>query len=567
MRKYKIPYNYIIVSLLFLIVVQSKAQEPNCLWLTKSLEGNESELVEKITTDDEGNVLVVGRYTGNFYLNTLEVRRLNTKNLGNFFIAKLSPSGQPVWVNRIGGAKVNAIVMNSISADSEGNVYISGDAEVASLSDSLVIGSDFSIHAQNDTSISFLVKMDTDGVVLWAQNLMNFGTKKCNSVNVRVSDNQEIYLSGYINGTTKFDDHIIEPIKDDGVFIAKADKNGSYLWAQILGSKIITSNKTELEVNTRGEAFLSGAWEGDTLFTDSQLLINPTPGGFGNLDRFIGKYDSTGTLQWLVREGGTKTDEAAKLVCLDDGSVYALSDVSTTVEINNEDTKVFGPTMLLSKYEPDGSYKFHKELTTNNTSQAMASDGTFMYITWSYGAGGATIENIQLRNIGLQDAGIAKLDLLGNVEWAVGIGNGKNVEVSSLAVSPTADLLMGGYMSGQWLRIGGKTIVNGSANILAWDFFIASLGPTLLGVSGVSYDPSLDVYPNPTTDYVNLTSSSMNLEHTTFKVIDGLGREVKATSVLLDNELRLDVTQLPQGVYFINLYVDNHRHTKKFIKL
>jgi hypothetical protein len=566
MRKYKIPYKYIIVSLLFLIVVQSKAQEPNCLWLKQSLEGYESEFIEKITTDDEGNVLVVGRHTGNFYLDTFEVRRMNTKVTGNFFIAKLSSSGQPVWVNRIGGAKVNAIAVNSISTDSEGHMYISGDAEVASLSDSLVIGNDFSIPAQNDTSISFLVKMDTDGVVLWAQNLMSFGAEKCNSVNVKAAPNQEIYLSGYVDGTTKFGNHSIEPIKDDGVFIAKADKNGSYLWAQILGSKIFTSSKTELEVNTQGDAFLSGAWEGDTLFTDSQLLINPTPGGFGNVDRFIGKYDSTGTLQWLVREGGTKTDEAAKLVCLDDGSVYALSDVSTTVEINKGDTKVFGPTMLLSKYEPDGSYEFHKELTTNNTSQAMASDGTFMYITWSYGAGGSTIENIQLRNRGLQDAGIAKLDLLGNVHWAVGIGGSLNDTISCVAVSPNSNLLIGGNSYTDTVRIGAKMVVNGQAPNYS-NFFIASLGPTLLGVSGVSYDPSLDVYPNPTSGYVNISSSSMNLEHTTFRVIDGLGREVKATSVLLDNELRLDVTQLPQGVYFINLYVDNHRHTKKFIKL
>jgi hypothetical protein len=565
MKKYIEYCRYIVLSLLSLIMIQSRAQDPNCLWLTQSLEGYESEFIEKITTDDEGNVLVVGRHTGNFYLNTLEVRRLNTKNLGNFFIAKLSSSGQPVWVNRIGGAKVKAVAVNSISTDSEGNVYISGDAEVDSLADSLVIGNDFSISAQNDTSISFLVKMDTDGAVLWAQNLMTFGTEKCNSVNVKVAPNQEIYLSGYIDGTTKFGNYSVEPIKDDGVFIAKADKNGSYLWAQILGSKIITSNKTELEVNTRGEAFLSGAWEGDTLFTDSHLLVNPTPGGFGNLDRFIGKYDSMGTLQWLVREGGTKTDEAAKLVCLDDGSLYALSDVLTTVEINNGATKAFGPTMLLSKYESDGSYEFHKELTTNNTSQAIACDGSFMYITWSYGAGGATIENWSLENQGLQDAGLAKLDLLGNVQWTIGIGSWTNDHISCLAVSPNSNLLIGGDTN-DTLQIGAKFVSNKLLNTSS-DFFIASLGPTLLGVSGVSYDPSLDVYPNPTIDYVNLTSSSINLEHTTFRVIDGLGREVNATSVLLDNELRLDVTQLPQGVYFINLYVDNHRHTKKFIKL
>jgi hypothetical protein len=565
MKKYIEYCRYIILSLLSLTVVQSRAQDPNCLWLTHSLEGYKSEFVEKITTDDEGNVLVVGRHTGNFHLNKLEVRRLNTKNLGNFFIAKLSPSGQPVWVNRIGGAKVNAIAVNSISTDSEGNVYISGDAEVDSFADSLVIGNDFSISAQNDTSISFLVKMDTDGAVLWAQNLMSFGAEKCNSVNVKAAPNQGIYLSGYIDGATKFGDHSIEPIKDDGVFIAKADKDGSYLWAQILGSKIITSNKTELEVNTRGEAFLSGAWEGDTLFSNSHLLVNPTPGGFGNLDRFIGKYDSSGTLQWLVREGGTKTDEAAKLVCLDDGSVYALSNVFATVDINNGATNVSGPTMLLSKYESDGSYVFHKSLSTNNTGRAIACDGSFIYITWSYGAAGATIENWSLENQGFQDAGIVKLDLLANVKWAIAIGNPSNDTISCLAVSPNYNLLIGGFTNHTDIQIGAKNVSNTRYGY--FDFFIASLGPTLLGVPDLSNDPYINVHPNPTTGYVNISSSSMNLEHTTFKVIDGLGREVNATSVLLDNELRLDVTQLPQGVYFINLYVDNHRHTKKFIKL
>ncbi|MFT5724722.1 MAG: hypothetical protein ACI9JN_001844 [Bacteroidia bacterium] len=539
------------------------AQEINCAWAKQSLNGFESEYIQNMEVDNAGNVYIIGRYTGNFKLDTQFVQRWNSKVNGNFFIAKLRPSGELDWLNRIGGSQVKAMKINSISADSNGNVYCSGDALVDTTTSSLRIGDDFSIQAQRDSQISFLVKMDKTGKVTWAQDLMNLSQAKCQSLKVLATSNQQIYLSGYITGRTTFGNDILEPINKDAVFVAKADSGGQYLWSRVLGSKVINSQITEMATNTKGEVFLSGAWEGDTLFAQDSILINPTSGGFGNLDRFISNFSTTGDLNWLVREGGTKTDAPSILATMVDGSVYSVSNVYGSIKIDNDTKLVKGPTMLLSKYGPNGDYIFHKSLSNSSNLTDFKGREEALFISWTYDETNSKNGEFTLDNPGESDAGLAKLNLQGDVIWAHGFGGLIRDTISCIAISPTTDVLIAGHTASGEVLFGSKKITNTRGYY--FDFFIASIGGTL-GVLSQADRNVVTVYPNPSSEYVFITWPTIINVQIDISISDGLGREVTVPVSFENNGVQVDIKQLSAGIYFVQINTGSVRYTKKFIK-
>jgi hypothetical protein len=540
------------------------AQQPDCNWLTKSTNGFANEVIQEMSIDEDGNILIAGWYSGNFSLGSLPAQRLNPWSQGNAYIAKLSPSGDPIWLNRIGGDSASYVNINSLSTDYIGNVYFTGDAYVKTSADSLIIGENFSIRTGDSTQMSVLVKMKPDGEVIWAQNLMTSSEGECNSVKVECTINDEIYISGYMNGNLRLDGFLLEPIQSDAVFVAKANKDGKYLWAQNIGSKIITGKKTEIVSNTNGEVFLSGSWEGDTLFVGNRSLVNPTPGGFGNLDRFISKFDSAGKLQWLNREGGTKTDEASLLAAMDDGSVYSLGSIATSADINKNTIKIQGPTQLLSQYGIDGEYIFHKAISSNTRSTDFKSDGSALYLSWQYGIEGVTIgpytkENSS--NIG-DDAIVAKVDLNGNLIWTMVFGNYFSETISTIGVTQNSRLLIAGFSFSDSLYFGSKLFVN--TRLGYEDFFLASFESDLATLPNIDQDKII-LYPNPANDLVYL-SLPQGTGQFTISVIDGFGRRTQVPFILSNNKAILDISHLSQGMYCLYIDIDNKIISKKIIK-
>lgn len=70
--------------------------------------------------------------------------------------------------------------------------------------------------------------------------------------------------------------------------------------------------------------------------------------------------------------------------------------------------------------------------------------------------------------------------------------------------------------------------------------------------------PECDIYPNPTTDKINITSE---LEISDVQIYDNLGK-----LVLHSHESTINVGHLPQGTYFVRIYSDrNIYNTKKII--
>lgn len=86
-----------------------------------------------------------------------------------------------------------------------------------------------------------------------------------------------------------------------------------------------------------------------------------------------------------------------------------------------------------------------------------------------------------------------------------------------------------------------------------------------IGVDDVSFNNTVEVYPNPATAEV-VISSPKNIEGT-IKVFDITGKLlIYEHNVVLENSYTLDISSLPAGVYFIRLNTTEGIATKKLLK-
>lgn len=76
----------------------------------------------------------------------------------------------------------------------------------------------------------------------------------------------------------------------------------------------------------------------------------------------------------------------------------------------------------------------------------------------------------------------------------------------------------------------------------------------------------LTVYPNPTTDYVNVEFSLQEAENVTFQLMDLTGKMLKQTSmdgIAGANQFRFDIQGVSQGLYLLEIVTDSGKSVRK----
>jgi hypothetical protein len=71
----------------------------------------------------------------------------------------------------------------------------------------------------------------------------------------------------------------------------------------------------------------------------------------------------------------------------------------------------------------------------------------------------------------------------------------------------------------------------------------------------------VNIYPNPTTGELKVTSNGLRI--TSVEIFDVLGRKQKAES---KKENEIDISHLPDGVYFVKITIEQETVIKKIVK-
>ena len=85
--------------------------------------------------------------------------------------------------------------------------------------------------------------------------------------------------------------------------------------------------------------------------------------------------------------------------------------------------------------------------------------------------------------------------------------------------------------------------------------------PNLVGVDDLSMENSIKVYPNPAQDKVFIQTIT-NSEGLTVSIYNTVGKRL----LTINNQKEIDISMLPQGIYFLNVESDGKVTAKKIIK-
>lgn len=94
---------------------------------------------------------------------------------------------------------------------------------------------------------------------------------------------------------------------------------------------------------------------------------------------------------------------------------------------------------------------------------------------------------------------------------------------------------------------------------------------TALGVNEVDNNISMfSVYPNPASETINLLFNLKNANNAQLNVFNSIGQQLSVTSLQNlfegDNTVSVDVATLPEGIYFVQLILDNGNiQTRRFV--
>jgi len=267
----------------------------NYVWgdLYGSTDYGESDL----TFDAENNIYVTGmaKYvsdwnpgSGTSWVNG------DLNGFGDVFVMKVSSAGNFVWVKEIGAESY--AVSFSITSDSTEAVYLTGyfidtvDFDPGVAQHNLV--------AKGGSDI-FILKLDTAGNFVWAQNLGGGSGNMDMGSEILFDGTSDLIVTGLYCITADFDfgsdTTLLNSTGNGDVFVLRIDTAGNFIWAKGFGGSQ-QDKGLGLAIDSQGNIFVSGHYSGTVDFDPGAAVysLTATPG----LDGFVSELNENGDFIW-----------------------------------------------------------------------------------------------------------------------------------------------------------------------------------------------------------------------------------------------------------------------------
>jgi surface protein len=269
--------------------------------------------------------------------------------------------------NKVGIEGSKSINIYDLQIDSQNNRYVSGTFSGTADFDSSPNEALLTTNGGNDI---FLAKYDQNGNYLWAFNIGGTSTSGFyyDSVGSIILDNNgNIYLTGDITGDTDVDPSANTSILSAGIFLAKYNSNGGYLWSFSIYGSSLSQGGRSLAVDNSNNIYMAG------VFANSNADFDPSSNesilqAVGSTDYFVTKYTEDGNYLWAFNLGDVNQVS---------GDINIVTDYSENLYVsgNFRDTMDFDPSnlvgshnsrgnMFLAKYNSSGTYLWAKNIET-----------------------------------------------------------------------------------------------------------------------------------------------------------------------------------------------------------
>ncbi|MDD4604301.1 MAG: T9SS type A sorting domain-containing protein [Bacteroidales bacterium] len=444
----------------------------------------------------------------------------------------------------------------SVKTDFEGNYLVAGRSDTFDYSGTVV-------------ARSMTMKVDPSGSVIWATNFNEGFFSQANSLTL--ADNAgNCVISGYSYFGGDY----------GGMFMMKYDASSQMAWAQnygypnqeMCGGSIATTTDGGFIVAGNKDSILYVMKTGpsaDSLWMRTFPDIKPLTGGFGGVGLcFMGnirqttdngyiicfsslplpemcvmKLNSQGNMQWKKTYNTGAYSMGNYIVETADGNYVACGIQAVTVGAGDQDAKVV-------KIDPQGNIIWEKEYDKFgffDGFNAVVMDGNGDFI-----AAGNT-QNDYTGNINF--AYVVKFNNLGDTLWTTTDGEGT--------------IFTQECIYGLDLATDGGTILCGSRGSKLFMARIDANGQGFVGINNIHQEQPND-FTISVTDReiaIDVDPSIINpSDNIRINILDMIGRSCNTTWTEHNGKIIVNINNLNQGIYLVEIQNKNIRKTVKFVK-
>jgi hypothetical protein len=424
----------------------------------KQAGGTNSETATALATDFGGNAYVAGSFSGPALFSPSSITNIGGTDA---FVAMYDAAGSLVKVRRSGGVGHDAA--QAVDVDGDGNAVISGAHGAPAAFGGFALdnlGSKDAFVAK----VSFFTP-DLPPVITSQPAGLSTTNGRTESLALGVSSSTAVQFQWFFNGNT------LAGATNGTLNLANVQFSnvGSYFVTASNAFGMVTSDTATVRieisplvlwtakhggtgddqgvavaVDATTNVYMAGHFSGTVAFGTSNLVSS------GGTDIFFARYNSTGTLLWVRKYGGSQADTVSKLVLDSAGNIFMAGSINGTAFIGG--TNLVGTLQwdgFIAKHDPDGNFLWARRVggSSSDIATSMATDNTGnAYLTGSFG-GIANFGGIALTNLNQTNFFLAKFDAAGNALWARAT-TGTNSQGNGVTVDAADNVLVTGFIGG-----------------------------------------------------------------------------------------------------------------------
>jgi hypothetical protein len=218
-----------------------------------------------VTTDDAGDVLVSGSFTGTL---TLDATTLSSAGGSDVFVARLDTDGNVRHAVALGTTADETV--QSIAVDRAGRVVVSGSG----------LGT---------------VALNADDSPAWHTSFYGY---------VATDAQNDVLVTGALTGSVDFGGGALTSAGGKDIFVVKLDEGGSHLFSHRYGDAGSAQEGQAITTDSDGNIVLAGVFDGSVDFGVGTLAPATCPSdAWCAQSGFVTKLDATGATLWSVSRG------------------------------------------------------------------------------------------------------------------------------------------------------------------------------------------------------------------------------------------------------------------------
>lgn len=391
-----------------------------------------SDKTRAVGVDKAGNVYIAGESSGEASFGSLSAPGLGGMDS---FVAKLSISGEPLWVRSFGGSKIDRAY--GVVADSHGNVYVTGHFQSTDVQHD---GKDLPNWGDYDI---FLIKYDSAGQELWLRTAGGAGYDYGHGV--ALDPNEDVVITGAIQGEADFGTkRLNEGSTARAIFAAKYSSEGTLKWAT--ASTGVGGSGHGLGIDAKGYIYIGGNCTGTGSY--GSVKLEALAGGAG----LVLKLNPSGEAERATLFPGTGT--AVHEICADDsGRVWVAGMFKQRVQIGQTALSSSGPANsdgFCAALDPSGTVQWAHGLHGEGVDYCLGvcTDGAGRAFVTGEFSKDALLAGQSLHSAGATDIFVAAFSPTGALQWTEIWGGEKGDNAYTMAWHYSGFLVVGGACTG-----------------------------------------------------------------------------------------------------------------------